>query len=318
MPCYFFANIVYNECQYEFIMEKLAKTVGVLICIALVGLALLYFAGRFDFIGLTLNGISHELEYQKKWEQKDYATLVTLADEAIVNNPMDGNALLYAGIGNFYLSDASLSFGEQQRYLEQAIVNLRRALLLEHTPQIDVVNYTLGRAYFHRGLFYYELAIEYMLEAINAGFIDDQAYQYLGAAYAKTGDLRNSIFYLESALATFSTSDIKLALLELYILNMQHADAQKIINGLRQETLDNRTEQQLTLLRAQLLMEEQSFVEAEQLLEAFIAEYSTNVEAYFLLGTLYERQDKLERARYQWRRVVRLDPNHAAALVKLQ
>ncbi len=298
---------------------KIVLTVGAVITASVVGL---FFLGQFDFINIDINGVRREVRYQKLWEESNYQELVRFAEETLAEHPLDGNSLFYAGLGHFYISNASVEIQEQQRHLQEAIINLRQVLILEHAPQRDIVNYTLGRAYFHKGQFYYELAIEYILAAIDAGFVDPQAYQYLGGAYAKIGDNEKSIRYLESALESFSTPDLKMALAELYILNQRYGDANNIINELYTQIAaddsDARTVQRVTLLKINLEIESGRYDVAKSLLEDFVDQYPNNAEGYYLFGVLYERDQQPEQARYQWRTAVRVNPHHSASLVKLQ
>ncbi len=84
-------------------------------------------------------------------------------------------------------------------YLDQAIVSLRRARLVS-TPFIGETDYVLGKAYFNKGKYYYDLAIASMENSLASGYVQKDSHEYIGQAYTQLGDYEKAMEYFLTAL----------------------------------------------------------------------------------------------------------------------
>ena len=274
--------------------------------------------GRLDFINYRHNKIDTQLSLQKMWEDNDFYSIVEVTEEGLADKPLHLNYLLYNGLSHYYLASASPNKEEQEYHIENSIISLRKLLLTDKPLQVVNIYLTLGKAYYHKDQLYYTQAIAYIENALSLGLEDTEAYQYLGAAYAHSGQYDKSIEYLSRAAQNSTSFPLNLALAKIYVVSGQLESAHELYTQFAQESLSNRETQQLQILHAEILIAQQQYTQAQTQLEQIIATYPNIADAYFQLGQAHFHLDQIDRARFNWRTALKIDPNHTEALHQLQ
>lgn len=259
-----------------------------------------------------------------------YAEAVEAAELTLVRRPLDAEANLIRGVASLYAAIAHLgsadprSGGDGARgvsaadRLSTAIVALRRALLNSRIAVAEpAAQYALGKAYFHRGYFYYHLAVRYLEGSLALGYDGADTYEYLGLAYTELGDPRG-LEYFRHAL-TRRPSD--LLHLKMATMLMDEGDVQGARRNLIQAI--DRTDDIAIAQRAryELGAVYRALGElplAEEQYRAIIAGDARAADAHFYLGEIYSHQGDADRALAEWRAARALDPNHRRAIERLR
>ena len=264
-----------------------------------------------------------------------YAEAVEAAELTLVRRPLDAEANLIRGVASLYAAIADLgspdpgsgdpgSGGDGARgvsaadSLSTAIVALRRALLNSRIAVAEpAAQYALGKAYFHRGYFYYHLAVRYLEGSLALGYDGADTYEYLGLAYTELGDPRG-LEYFRHAL-TRRPSD--LLHLKMATMLMDEGDVQGARRNLIQAidltddiAIAQRARYELGAVHRAL----GELPLAEEQYRAIIAGDARAADAHFYLGEIYSQQGDADRALAEWRAARALDPNHRRAIERLR
>ena len=155
------------------------------------GLLVAIIAGAlFLFIGISGNGNTPD-SYTKLWEKKQYSEIIALGQSSLEKNPLDKNSLVFTGYAYFYQGINILSVRERTASIENSVFMLRKALLQEDRDDAPIL-YMLGKAYYHLGYYYTDLAIKYLEDARRRGFDARDMDEYVGLAYGRLGSVRRS------------------------------------------------------------------------------------------------------------------------------
>lgn len=266
--------------------------------------------------------------------ERRFAEAAEAAEVTLANRPLDPEANLIRGVAALYQSIAAgrapqepgaasadyrgAAMRADGALLSTAVTSLRRALLDARIAVAEpAAQYALGKAYYHKGYFYYDLAVRYLEGSLALGYDGADTYEYLGLAYTELGDPRG-LEYFRHALAR-RPSD----LLHLRMAAML-ADA-----GDLQGARDN-------LIRAVLLTDDPAIEQraryelgavyraldepasAEEQYLAIIAADQRAADAHFYLGEIHAKQGDADRARAAWREAEKLDPRHRRAIERLR
>ena len=264
-----------------------------------------------------------------------YAEAVEAAELTLVRRPLDAEANLIRGVASLYAAIADLgspdpgsadpgSGGDGARgvsaadRLSTAIVALRRALLNSRIAVAEpAAQYALGKAYFHRGYFYYHLAVRYLEGSLALGYDGADTYEYLGLAYTELGDPRG-LEYFRHAL-TRRPSD--LLHLKMATMLMDEGDVQGARRNLIQAidlTDDIAIAQRARYELGAVYRALGELPLAEEQYRAIIAGDARAADAHFYLGEIYSQQGDADRALAEWRAARALDPNHRRAIERLR
>ena len=261
-----------------------------------------------------------ESELLVLWNAGDYGAVSLAATAILASDPLDAEAVTFAGFAAFYSGIEAVQADEQVLALEEATRHLRRALLLPRAPFADERDYVLGKTYFHRGDAYLDLATFYLERAIAAGHQSTDARTYLGLAYSSLGDYEASVAWFQDALVHARPEDVD-------SIRIEAADAQLALGAfpaavrLLTDALDSLEDDYLRLVaRNQLALVHiaaGNSDEALSLLEDTIERYPESADAYYYLGVIYDDADDSVLARDFWRRAREIDPDHQEALRRL-
>ena len=279
-----------------------------------------------------------------------YAEAVEAAELTLVRRPLDAEANLIRGVASLYAAIADLGSADPESAdpesadpesadpesadpgsggdgpggvsaadrLSTATVALRRALLNSRIAVAEpAAQYALGKAYFHRGYFYYHLAVRYLEGSLALGYDGADTYEYLGLAYTELGDPRG-LEYFRHAL-TRRPSD--LLHLKMATMLMDEGDVQGARRNLIEAidlTGDIAIAQRARYELGAVYRALGELLLAEEQYRAIIARDARAADAHFYLGEIYSQQGDADRALAEWRAARALDPNHRRAIERLR
>ena len=247
-----------------------------------------------------------------------YAEAVDAAELTLVRRPLDAEANLIRGVASLYAAIDGGSGVSSTDRLSTAIVSLRRALLDSRIAVAEpAAQYALGKAYYHKGYFYYDLAVRYLESSLALGYDGADTYEYLGLAYTELGDPRG-LEYFRHAL-TRRPSD--LLHLKMATMLMDEGDVQGARRNLMQAidlTDDTAIAQRARYELGAVYRALGELLLAEEQYRAIIAGDGRAADAHFYLGEIYSQQGDSDRALAQWRAARELDPNHRRAIERLR
>jgi tetratricopeptide (TPR) repeat protein len=184
--------------------------------------------------------------------------------------------------------------------------------------------YVLGKAYYFKGPFYADLAVECLEKAWNMNYKASDLSEYLGLAYAAIHDYRSSVAALSMSLDPSRSSDNTavsdlrlLTIAQSYLGLKEHESARAYLIQCIEKSKDEDVVLKARLLLGQTLLE---LGDTEGAISQFIAinEISGgNADAYFQLGEIYAAAGDTVRARSEWRNAVGVNPSHSQARERL-
>ncbi len=251
------------------------------------------------------------------WVDNKYRDLNEKCESILLLNPLDAEALLYNGFAYFQLGIAQFTLEDQLPLLDLSIVNLRKANLLKSHPLSGKVNYVLGKAYYHKGRFFMDEAINYMEKSINLGFLNDDSYKYLGLSYSELGFYKKGIEYFLKAIKEKDDDMLFLVLGQTYHKLGDIVNSELYLKRAIETNDDFRVEIKSRFLLGKLYFENGEFSKAEEQYNLILAKDSKSADAHYFKGEIYSEQGNSVRARAEWRKTLAIDPSHYGALLSL-
>jgi len=252
------------------------------------------------------------------WNTGRYEPLLEEAQTRLEEFPLDETALALRGFTRFYLAMQEVNEEQKQALLDGTVVDLNRVLLLDEPELLGEIHYVLGKAYFHRGRFFYDAAIRELRAAREIGIEQLDLLEYLAIASNELGRGEDAIGYFEDAIEMGNESVHKVNLADILIEEGRYEYAEDLLRETTESTSDLAVLQHAldslgTSYRAQERWED-AIAAYQQLLDV----NESSVRARFGLGETYLAMGENNLARYEWREAVRLDPNHIESLQRLQ
>lgn len=280
-------------------------------------LAIVFFQTR-AFGLLRYSDVQERQQMHELWDEGRYGAIIERTRQVLEETPLDESALVLGGFSYFYEGVNQVSEEDKRAYLERAIVLLRKALVLRRTPLEAQVHYVLAKAYYHRGDFYYDLAVEHMREAVELGYVADDTYEYLGMAYARLGRFEQSVESFSTALDRNPSDLLYLTVAETYMQSGRHERAESYLQEAMSATDDGFLVQRARFMLGEVYIQEGRLEDAQRQFELIIDSNPKSAEAHYQLGRVYDLLGDAVRARSEWRETIQIDPNHAGALTSLQ
>lgn len=252
------------------------------------------------------------------WNEGRYREVIDIASDQIEDYPLDSTALSLRGFSRFYLAAEEVDHETRDLLLVGSIRDLRRVLLLPDVELAGQVHYILGKAYFLRGEFFYDSAIEELSAAREAGIERLDLYEYLALASRDIGRLDDSIGYFTRAVEIGGEAIHQINLAEVLMRRERFFEADELLIRTADATED------ITLLQEALLTLGESYrlqARPDDAIDAYrrILEVNeSSAEAHYGLGEAYLLKGEGDLARFEWREAVRLNPNHIESLQRLQ
>lgn len=254
---------------------------------------------------------------EKLWEEGKYNSLAKVAENLLIEDPMNKDALLFAGYSRYFLAISRLLAEERTRDLDLTIRHLRLLLAHGDTPHPERVHYVLGKAYLLKGQYWSDLAVKYLSLSIDYGYEPDDIYEYLGKAYATMGRNEDSLKWYLKAAEKYSTDRLFITLGEEAFKLGYYNDAAEYYHKAVELSHDDSLKKKGLLQLGQLYYDVGNYKEARKILERLVDMDSNNKEYLFLFAeTLYALGESYK-ARVFWLKVTRIDPLHKGALLRL-
>jgi tetratricopeptide (TPR) repeat protein len=268
------------------------------------------------------------------WEAGAYAEAFESSKAELAARPLDYLALMINGFSAYQLGIAQINNSDTLRFIDQCIWSLRKALLNKRTSNRGELYYVLGKAYYHKGPAFADLAVEFLERARLLSFQAQDISEFLGLSYARIRDYRSSIAAFAQALAPQDEagrvpSDLLLISIARSYMALGDIDgeapqgeylamAKPYLIRCIESSRDINTITVARLLYAAVLGKEGAAGEAENQYQLVLDETGGNAEAHYRLGELYAGRGETARAWAEWRRAVRIDPAHRKARQRLQ
>ena len=277
-------------------------------------------ASRFVFA--RFRGDASVVNLYRAWESYDYQNVYDISTDILRKKPFNNAALMLHGYAAFFLSLSATDTTQSQDLLDESINALRLALLTAKDKTVSQLEYMLGKAYFYKDTFssyyyYADLAVRYLTRARRDGYQADDIPEFLGLSYASLDMTMESISAFTEALLVRESDLLLLSIAEQYYKAGQSVAAGQYLYRISQDCKDEKILLRGSLLHGQIALEEEKYAEAEKEFQAILEKNENSADAYYYLGVLYEKQGDSARARSQWRRALRVQPNHSGALKKM-
>lgn len=277
-------------------------------------------ASRFVFA--RFRGDASVVNLYRAWESYDYQKVYDISTDILRKKPFNNAALMLHGYAAFFLSLSATDTTQSQDLLDESINALRLALLTAKDKTVSQLEYMLGKAYFYKDTFssyyyYADLAVRYLTRARRDGYQADDIPEFLGLSYASLDMTMESISAFTEALLVRESDLLLLSIAEQYYKAGQSVAAGQYLYRISQDCKDEKILLRGSLLHGQIALEDEKYAEAEKEFQAILEKNENSADAYYYLGVLYEKQGDSARARSQWRRALRVQPNHSGALKKM-
>jgi tetratricopeptide (TPR) repeat protein len=272
-------------------------------------------------------------EVRAMWEAADYKKVYDICGEKLEDFPLDTYYLVLSGFSAYQIAMSQINAADTGIYLDNAIWSLRKALLTPQGRDDQAVFYVLGKAYFHKGEFWADMAVRYLEAAspINSPDIPE----YLGLSYASLKEYRKSVIAFSSLLADNNSSEghsvrkngesaisdtLLNAIAKSYVELGEYETANSYLLRTLEISKDSNTVVSARLLLGDILIKQGKNSDAEKQYLAIIDECGENAHARFRLGELYALrgdQTGVAMARAEWRKALRIDPTFVPARERL-
>lgn len=272
---------------------------------------------RFTSGSISFADDNENTSFSALWESRQYTRLIEAGNNELKKNPMNKHALVFTGFANFYHGISILIPEERTEYMEEAVKLLRKALLTDGEVNSSV-KYILGKAYYHKGRHYSNLSVKYLTEALDENYPARDIHEYLGLAYSAMGNRAGTIENFEKAAELNPGSPLLLlSLANAYIENSENEKAALVLGNMG-GTGDNEViNEKRYLLEGRVCISMGNLKEAEASLKKALEINPDMVDAYFYLGLVYEAEGDKWKARKQWEKGYRTDPDYAPIKDKL-
>ena len=249
------------------------------------------------------------------WKAERYDEVMAAAEAILKGDPLNPVALSYDGFASFYRAVSENALEEKMPFLDQAIVSLRRARLAG-TPFGGETDYVLGKAYFHKGKYYYDLAIASMESSLAKGYVQKDSHEYIGLAYTQLGDYEKGLGYFLTALKEDSGDLLLLTIGQTYYQMKRTGDAIDYLLRTLNKTEDKAIEERARFLLGQIYLDRNELFKAEEQYAAIVKIDPRSADAHFFLGEVYAKMNDPVKARGEWRNALIIDPSHYGAKLR--
>lgn len=304
------SNIVKRE-------NKKLKLVFIIfiICLILSAAVILLFRLKKSTNKITIKQI------QAEWSLYDYQSVYDHSKAFLELKPYNNTALTYYGYSAFYLAVSQNDTYNAQNYLEEAINNLRIALYDANKSLKPQLEYMLGKAYFYKNTitnyYYADLSIKYLEAAREHGYQADDISEYLGLSYAALGQTMESISAFTEALLVRESDSLLMSIAEQYYKTKEYNASKQYLYRVMKNSENDEIIITCKNMLGNIYFDEENYDEANREFNEVLEINENSPDAHFGIGLLYEKQGNLVKARSEWRKVLKLQPNHPGAIKKM-
>ncbi len=254
---------------------------------------------------------------QKSLDSGNYNVVIHESEPYLLEKPYNAQLLRYRGEAYYFIS-TGFTGKEKEESIEKAILYLRKGIVLSPFDEVLTKSYyVLGMSYFRKGPHYYELAVEYLRRALDAGYTDPSLFEIVGYCYYKIGVYDDAISYLERAKQHTPTDVVHLFLAYSYKNKEMYMSSLKELDYLISHSEDDAILEEAYSLRAWIYIQEERFDQAKQNLQKVFELNENSAYAHYWKGIIHEKEDDMISARREWRLALKIDPKHIGAIEKL-
>ncbi len=171
--------------------------------------------------------------------------------------------------------------------------------------------------YEYKGKFYADQTINYLVKAEAEGYIGEDSYEYLGLAFSELGDYERSAESFLRAVDQEPTDMRYLALAQSHF-NLGHtSEAEEYLMRTLDTTSDFDVEIKTRFLLGKIYFETDQMTRSEDQYKSILQDDPLSADAYYFIGEIYLKYDKIAEARYYWRQAYNIDPSHYGARLRL-
>ena len=244
-----------------------------------------------------------------------YDEVIAATDGILVGDPLNPVALSYKGFASFYKSASQNAAEERMPYLDQAVVSLRRARLAG-TPFPGETDYVLGKAYFNKGKYYYDLAISSIESSVARGYVQKDSYEYIGQSYSQLGDYQKALDNFLLAMRDDPGDLLLLTIGQTYYQMKRTSDAVDYLLRTLNKTEDKDIEERTRFLLGGIYLDTRELFKAEEQFAAIAKLDPGSADAHYDLGEVYAKMNDPVKARAEWRNALIIDPSHYGAKLR--
>ena len=297
--------------------SRIKKIIPIFLFLVLAALGAYFFTKNKESVRGVVNKSSKREIILELWENQKYLDLINYCDSLLEEDPASVDALIFRGFASFYEGASRVNFEDKIPFIDDSVSFLRKAIIFDNNRLSPQVDYVLGRAYYHKGKYYADLSIKYLEKSIDEQYIRRDSYEYLALAYAELGNNEKSVHFFEIA-AENNPSDILFSLLAQIYIDLDSYDlAEEYLLQSNDKTNNLQIEEKNLFLLGQIYESKSNMAEAQECYLRIIQINSGSADAYYRLGLLYEMAGDNIKARAEWRRALRADPQHYGARLKL-
>jgi tetratricopeptide (TPR) repeat protein len=296
--------------------KKIGKTLLLILGLAAIGGGGTWFVQK----GLKFFPASDAAEQKTLltlWNSKSYQEIIRITENTLKKKPMDPFSLVFHGFAYFYSGVNQTTAEEKISHMDKSIISLRRAKLHEQLPLKGEVDYILGKAYYHKGIHYADLSIQYMLAAIDERYIGQDSFEYLGLSYSVIGEYSESLNYFLKAIESNPTDLLFLTVAQTYYQLGDKSAAEEYLMRAVNKSTDPVLTQKARFLLGDIYSQNKEYIKSEEQYNKILENNPQSPDAHFFLGEIYHALGDTVKARALWRRTLRIDPNHFGALRRL-
>lgn len=263
-------------------------------------------------------GLPTNEDLQTAWKAKNYETVYRQTAEILERRPFDTEVLALHGFAAYYLSSTQTKESEASTYLDECITALRKALYDADKTDLLRLYYILGKAYFQKGYFYYDLALKYLDMVFYSDVSFPDINKFRAMAFSYLGEDEKAIEAFTHDLNADSDEFLLYALAKNYINVGNFEKAKMYLTEAADKAKDVLVKLDCKSKLAEVYLQENKLEKARAEYESILEINEKYADAYYGLGEVYERAGDLVRARSEWRKALKINPLHAQAIEKLR
>lgn len=197
-------------------------------------------------------------------------------------------------------------------YLDQAIISLKKMLILDNESEREMIEILLGKAYYVKGRFFMDSSIFHFknaLSLIGSTETSFDKYQiqpnlriisyYLGSAYAEIGDFENSIDYF-SQIEGEDKSQLHIAV--SYYNMKNYLKAYEQLEDIIISTTDSNLKNSCLNWKAKIYFEEGKYDKSIEIYEKLADEFPNSPDPLYQIGLTYYKMNNKVKARAFFRK----------------
>lgn len=255
------------------------------------------------------------------WQEYDYSSVYEAGKTYLQQDPYNNTVLTYYGYACLFLAVSQNDNFTANEYLDESINKIRLALYEASDSLKPQLEYMLGKAYFFKNTisnyYYADLAVKYLNLAKIHNYEADDINLRLGLSYAALGATMDSISAFTEALLVRESDTLLLSIAEQYYKAGETSVAEQYLNRIINNSSDDDIILKSKLTLAQMHTDQQKYEESLKEYDEILEKYNDSADAYYGRGVIYEKQNNMVKARAEWRKAIKLEPNHAGAKKKL-